>query len=173
MKLDGFPLKREDRYGAYLWWPEDGNDWIHPYDVPIAMDNIPGNLVFRRSDLDQDYSLIAHGSLKIRVRPTLWYPIEFEGFNVGDFVEVCSHCGKNQPLVASIIFMRWNKNSKRIEYSLEKSGRQIPQSFHASDLQHADRLNRIPVKPSQKLVIEPPKEQPMQTPSKPSTFIAD
>ena len=29
-------LKTDPKYGVYPWWPEDGNDWLHPDDVATA-----------------------------------------------------------------------------------------------------------------------------------------
>lgn len=158
MNIKGFPLKREPRYGAYLWWPEEGKDWIHPNDAPIAEDYIPGSLVFCRTDLDEDFSIIRHGEIEIRVRPTLWYPIKYENYDVNDFVEVCSMCGQNQPLIATIAAMRWNSNAKIIEYSLVKAGKEIPRVFHAGDLQPAERLSRLPVHREKQLRVIPPKD---------------
>lgn len=147
-------LKRPDKYGVYNWWPEEGVDWIHPYDLPKAKDHIPSNLVFRKSDHDEQYSLLSHGELKIRVKPTLWLPVKFEGLNVGDFVEVKSEFGKNEPMVAVIHQMTWDDHKQQIEYQLSKAGRLVPRVFACSSLVHVDRLNRLPVKPTVKIVRE-------------------
>ena len=143
MYVDDQLLSREDAYGVYRWWPEDGADWIHPYDVPKAEDLIPSSRVLRRSDFDQQYSLLSYGDLSIRVRPTLWLPVPFEGFDVGDVVEVCSHLGKNEPFISRIEEMNWNEKANRIEYQLQRIGRSKPHRVYlASDLQQVETLHR-------------------------------
>jgi len=137
------PLKRDDAYGVYRWWPEEGQDWIHPYDVPKAEDLIPSSRVLRRSDFDRQYSLLSYGELSIRVRPTLWLPVGHEGFSIGDVVEVCSQLGKNEPFITRIKEMNWNDNEKRIEYQVTRIGRsKLRRLFLAADLQHVKRLHR-------------------------------
>lgn len=137
------PLKREDTYGVYRWWPAEGNDWIHPYDVPKAEDLIPSNRVLRRSDFDRQYSLLSYGELSIRVRPTMWLPVAYEGFSIGDVVEVCSQMGKNDPFITRIKEMNWNENAKRIEYQVTRIGRsKLRRVYLAADLQHVERLRR-------------------------------
>ena len=42
------PLKTDPKYGYFPWWPQDGNDWLHPDDVAIARSMIPSNRMFRR-----------------------------------------------------------------------------------------------------------------------------
>ena len=144
-------LKRPDQYGVYLWWPEEGTEWVHPYDVPKALDHIPSNTVFRKSEFDEEYSLISSGDLRIRVKPALWLPIAFEGFNIDDFVEVKSEFGRNEAFVAVVCEMKWQTWQQRIEYRLARAGRRLPKTYLAKSLRHADRLNRVPVRPAVKI----------------------
>ena len=145
-------LKRADQYGVFLWWPNEGTEWIHPYDIPIALDHIPSTTVFRKSDFDEEYDQISCGDIKIRVKPALWFPVPFEGFSIGDFVEVKSEFGRNEPFVASICEMQWHVKNQQIEYRLSKAGRRIPKKYLSSNFKHVDRLDRIPVRPSIKIV---------------------
>ena len=41
--------------GAYLVWPCEGMDWIHPEDVEQAEKWIPSTRVFRRRSFDSEY----------------------------------------------------------------------------------------------------------------------
>ena len=35
------PLKTDPKYGHYPWWPEDGDQWVHPEDIELARSMIP------------------------------------------------------------------------------------------------------------------------------------
>ena len=134
------PLKRPVAYGVYPWWPENGTEWIHPHDVPKAQELIPSDRVLRRSELDRDFSTLQYGKLTVRVRATMWLPIDHEGFDIDDTVEVCSRMGKNEPFVGIIEEMFWNDREKKIEYQVSRNHRPIARRFSAIDLQHVHSL---------------------------------
>jgi hypothetical protein len=135
------PLKPEPKYGACLWWPENGTDWIHPHDVPKAEDFVPGHRVMLRTYYDDEYSLLTYGDLTVRVRPVMWLPVDFEGFKVGDVVETRSHMGRNEAFVATIHEMTWNDREKRIEYGLARSGRIEHRKYLSDDIMHTEKLD--------------------------------
>jgi hypothetical protein len=142
-------LKRPPTYGVFRWWPENGESWIHPFDIGIVRRLVPGTRVFRREDLDEKWLLVAYGNIRFRVRSTIWYEVEFEGFNIGDYVEVKSRMGKADPFVGYVRHMNWNHRYKRIEYTLDRSDITQVRAYVAEDLTIVD-----PIQPGEELRIE-------------------
>lgn len=143
MYSENAPLKRPDEYGVYLWWPHKGTQWIHPHDVPKAEEFVPGSRVLRRSDLDRTYSLLAYGDLTFRVRPAMWQPVDYEGYDIGDLIEVKSNFGIREPFIAEIEEMLWNLNTKRIEYMVRRGGRNTLRSYLSEEIQFAERIELL------------------------------
>ncbi|MGI9517568.1 MAG: DUF6960 family protein [Pirellulaceae bacterium] len=134
------PLKRPPVYGVFRWWPEDGEEWIHPFDIGIVRQLVPGNRVFRREDLDDDYLLISYGDIQFRVHSTIWYEIDYEGFDVGDNVEIKSRMGQADPFIGRIKDMFWNHRYKQIEYYLYRNEAIQVRAYEAADLMPADAI---------------------------------
>jgi hypothetical protein len=120
--------------GAYLVWPSEGMDWIHPEDVEQAEKWIPSSRVFRRDSFDGEYYRLWYGEQSIRVKPTMWRRVDDEGFSVGEQVEVLSHFFENEPTIGVISEIRFEKSSNRIVYTIESREMPIPRPFVASDL---------------------------------------
>ena len=134
-------LKTDPKYGVYPWWPEDGDDWVHPEDVATARRMIPGWRVFRRDGRVGPYVVLHYGDVRLRVRPTLWIKIRSEGLDIGDWVEVKSRGKKNTARTGTICEMLYNPWSKRLVYRILEHGLPIETLYHAEDLQ--------PVEPTQ------------------------
>jgi hypothetical protein len=138
-------LKRPPKFGVCLWWP-DQQPWIHPQDTELAEAFIPGRRVFRRdecenvSDQQLGYSRLSYGDVQLRVLPAVWMELRFEGFELGDLVEIKSQNGKLRPGIAEISEIQWNRHQKFIEYTLKRNGRPINRTFSASDIQPVTRL---------------------------------
>ncbi|MCH2181635.1 MAG: hypothetical protein MK108_06475 [Mariniblastus sp.] len=140
-------LRRPPRYGVYLWWPEEGFDWVHPDDVELAFALIPSKRVFCRQDDEAPYSLLRYGKQSIRVKPTMWYEVESEGYELDDLVEVKSKMGKLKPMVATIADIFWNRHDRKIDYFLHSAGRRLERAYRGDDLQMVPVLNQpIPVR---------------------------
>ena len=128
------PLKRPPSYGIYRWWPEDGENWVHPFDIGIVRQLIPGNRVFRREDLDHEFLLVSYGDIRFRVKSTIWFEVAYEGFDVGDHVEIKSRMGKAEPFIGRIKEMIWNQRYARVDYYLFRSEAIQVKAYHADDL---------------------------------------
>ena len=137
------PLKRPARYGIYRWWPEEGEDWIHPYDIGIVRQMIPGLRVFRREDLDDDWELVSYGDIQFRVKPTIWLQVAHEGFNVGDYVEIKSRMGQAQAFMGRIKESVWNQRYACIEYYLYRSDKIQTKAYHKADLNPASAIQKF------------------------------
>jgi hypothetical protein len=137
------PLKRPAAYGVYRWWPEDGEDWVHPFDIGIVRQLVPGLRVFRREDLDDQYLLVSYGNIRFRVKSTIWFEVDFEGFNVGDYVEIRSRMGKAEPFIGRVKEMIWNQRKGRIEYYVYRSRQIQVRAYHAADLSPADAIETV------------------------------
>lgn len=132
------PLKTDPKYGCYPWWPEDGDDWLHPEDVATARQMIPSDRVFRRDGRSGDYLLMHYGDVTLRVRRTLWLEVRPEGFEIGDWVEVLSRGMKNTPRTGTICEMFWDQGEQTIRYQILENDQPIESLYTRADLRHVD-----------------------------------
>lgn len=135
-------LQTPDRFGVYLWWPEEGTDWIHPDDVDLACKLIPSRRIFQRLVGDDGWSCLIYGESSIRVKPTLWLEVESDGYLVGDRVEIRSRLGQQRPAIATIEEMYWNRELKLVEYILATNQTVLPMPFQFADIQPAFKLDK-------------------------------
>ena len=136
-----FQLQVPDRFGVYLWWPQDGTDWIHPDDVDLTSQLIPSRRIFQRIREDETWSRLVYGECSIRVKPTLWLEVETDGYLVGDRVEIRSRMGQQRPAIATIEDIFWNRQQKVVEYFLATNGTVLPLPFQFADIQPAFKLD--------------------------------
>ena len=97
------PLKTDPKHGYYPWWPEDGDDWVHPEDVAAARRMIPSTRIWRRDGAagrQGEYVVMHYGETRLRVRRTLWREAPYEGLDLGDWVEVRPRGLTNEPHTA-------------------------------------------------------------------------
>ncbi len=132
------PLKTDPKYGYFPWWPEDGDEWVHPADVALAREMIPSNRIFRRDGVDDEYVLMHYGDVTLRVRRTLWQEVPHEGIEMGDWVEVLGRGMLNEPRVGVIREMLWDERAGAIRYQIEEAGRLIEQLYAREDLRHVE-----------------------------------
>lgn len=132
-------MKTDPKYGHYPWWPENGNDWVHPEDVELARSLIPSERVFRRDGEQGPYVVLHYGDLNLRVKRTLWMEVESEGFEVGDFVEVLSRGNLNTPRTCVIRDVLWDDHERGLRYLVAEGDVPIPNRYAADDLRHAER----------------------------------
>ncbi|MCC6491950.1 MAG: hypothetical protein IT424_02895 [Pirellulales bacterium] len=133
------PLKTDPKFGHYPWWPEDGDAWVHPEDVPVARTIIPSARIFRQEGQWGDYVVLHYGELRLRVKRTLWQEVAYEGFNVGDWVEVMSRGQSNTFRTGVIREMIWDPHSHGIRYYIAEQAQPIPNAYQAEDLRHIEK----------------------------------
>lgn len=141
-------MKTDPRYGYYPWWPEDGNDWLHPEDVELARRLIPSTRIFRRDGERGQFVVLHYGDLCLRVRRTLWQEVDSEGFELGDWVEVLSRGYRNTPRTGTIREMLWDGPSRGIRYQVLENDQPIAKLYSAEDLRHVEPTELSPVDPS-------------------------
>jgi hypothetical protein len=132
------PLKIDPKYGCFLRWPQDGNDWLHPNDVALARKMIPSQRIFRRDGQEGDFHCLHYGNIMIRARPALWQEVSHEGFDVGDWIEVLSHGMRNEPRTGLIREMLWDEREQAIRYQILENDVPIADLYAREDLQHVD-----------------------------------
>jgi hypothetical protein len=120
--------------GVYLFWPEEGTDWIHPDDLSIVEGWIPSTRVFRRHSYDGVYYRLQYGVDVLRVKPTLWLKVADEGFWVGDQVEVRGLLMDREPCIATISEMTFDRVTSRILYQLIHREMPLPNTYTSDDL---------------------------------------
>jgi hypothetical protein len=131
-------MKDPHEYGIYKWWPEEGEEAFHPDDVQEAHRLVPSDRVWLREGIEDEYVVLRYGEQRLRVKPTLYEPIDGEGFDVGDWVEVKSRVGQNKPRTGVIREMRWHQHDKAIQYYIQQAGNKIPRPYKAEDLRHVE-----------------------------------
>ena len=139
------PLKTDPKYGYFPWWPEDGDDWVHPEDVAIARSLIPSGRIFRRDGDRGDFVVMYYGEIRLRVRPKLWQEVEPEGFELGDWVEVLSLGMRNEPRTGVIRDVMWDTDARGIRYFIRENELPIAEHYAADELRHVkptEPLNR-------------------------------
>lgn len=134
------PLKTEPKFGYFPWWPQDGDDWLHPDDVALARTMIPSQRVFCRDGSEGDYLLLHYGIVTLRAHRTLWQEVPHEGFNIGDCVEVLSRGLRNESRTGVIREMLWNDHHRAIGYLISDNDVPVPDIFTRDDLQHVERV---------------------------------
>jgi hypothetical protein len=149
-------LKTDPKYGFYPWWPEDGDDWVHPEDVATARHTIPSPRVFRRDGEHGPFVTLHYGRLQLRVKPTMWQEVPWEGYDVGSWVEVLSRGQKNTPRTGVIREMEWEPRSRSMRYYIEEAGHPIPNAYTAEDLRHVEPVLPLGDPAAAMPVIEPP-----------------
>jgi len=132
-------MRTEPTYRVYPWWPADGDAWVHPDDVRLARRLIPSTRVFRRVGREGAYLVLSYGKHRLRVKPTLRKAVPGDGLDVGDRVEVCSHNGRNRPLVGTIGDMRWNARYGVIQYRVRSRNMTLARRYTIDDLRPVGR----------------------------------
>jgi hypothetical protein len=143
-------LKVDPKYGFYPWWPEDGDEWLHPEDAELARGLIPSPRVFRRDGEHGPFVVLHYGDLRLRVRRTLWQEVPAEGFEIGDMVEVLSRGMKNTPRTGVIREVHWEPRARAMRYQISENDLPIAKLYSAEDLRHVESPS-----PREEVVIQP------------------
>ena len=130
------PLKTDPKYGYFPWWPEDGDEWVHPEDVSVARALVPSGRIFRRDGDRGDFVVMHYGEIRLRVRPKLWQEVEPEGFEIGDWVEVLSLGMQNEPRTGVIRDVMWDTDVRGIRYFIRENDVPIAEPYAAEELRH-------------------------------------
>ena len=116
-------------YGCFLRWPQDGQSFIHPDDVSIALQVVPSNRVLRREVFDGTYYHYSYGKLRFRLRPCMWLKLENEGIDIGDQVETVGAGLKRELFVAQIWGMYYVRRKGCILYRLRRGNQKVPNLY--------------------------------------------
>lgn len=131
-------------YGTFTHWPDQGRTLIHPDDIILATNVIPSSRVFRRFRFDGVFYHYHYGDdVTFRIRPCMWLKLDFEGFDVGDQVEVSGLGMIREPFIARIVEMRFDKRNRRIEYTLDQAGKLQPRAYLAEELIQLTNKSRL------------------------------
>lgn len=131
-------LKPTAKYGFYPRWPEDGDAWVHPEDAALARTLLPGPQVFRREGEFAPFATLHYGEVRLRVKPAMWQEVEWEGLDMGDWVEVLSRGMQNTPRTGVICEMEFDARNGSLRYQIREVDQQIPNWYAASDLRRVD-----------------------------------
>src|SRR6056297_2020564 len=121
-------------YGCIPRWPVDGQAFIHPADVTIALRCFPSERVLRRERFDGTFYHFRYGRIRFRLRPMLWLKVQPEGIDVGDTVETVGVGMERELFVAKVWGMHYVRRKGRILYRLRRSDSVIPNLYTADQL---------------------------------------
>jgi len=142
-------LKLLTKHGVFLWGNDQLHNWVHPQDLELASQLIPGYRIFRRvpcrgqEDHDKGYAEIFYGDQSLRILPIVWLEVTPEGFTIGDRVEILSDQGKRQPGLATIKEMCWNRYAQQIEYTLIGNELVFRRVYSNDQMRHAMKLKHF------------------------------
>lgn len=140
-------------YGVFLQWPHPGIEWIHPEDVEAAERVIPSNRVFRREAYEAPYYRYRYGDLVLRLKPSMWLPLEGEGFDIGDQVETVGVGMQQDLFVARIRQRRYDRRRQVIYYRLQRGDQILSEKFEASKMRLL--TEKVELRPAEQITIEP------------------
>lgn len=121
-------------YGCIARWPQDGQGFIHPDDVPVATRCFPSERVLHREHFDGVYYHYSYGSVRFRLRPTMWLKVKPDGIDMGDMVETIGIGLERELFVAQVWGMYFVRRKGCILYRLRKADTTIPRLFSAAQL---------------------------------------
>lgn len=119
-------------YGIIIRWPEDGQDFIHPSDLQVALKCIPSERLLRRESFDGEYYRYRYGKATFRLRPIMWRTIAHEGIDVGDEVEIIGLGMEREKFVAHVWGMHYIRRRSQIVYRLRRADR-VMQKLYTID----------------------------------------
>ena len=121
-------------YGCIHRWPQDGQGFIHPDDVPIATRCFPSERVLRRDRFDGTYYHYSYGEIRFRLRPSMWLQVDSDGIDIGDSIETTGLAMERELFVAQVWGMYYIRRKGCILYRLRKGDSMVPQLYPASHL---------------------------------------
>jgi len=74
------------------------------------------------------------------VKRTLWQEVDWEGFDIGDWVEVLSRGKLNTPRTGTIRENHWDSRRRCMMYQLRENDQLLVKFYTADDLRHVDAL---------------------------------
>ena len=121
-------------YGCIPRWPQDGQGFIHPDDVPVATRCFPSERVLRRDHFDGVYYHYSYGSVRFRLRPTMWLKVKSDGIDIGDMVETIGLGLERELLVAQVWGMYFIRRKGCILYRLRRGDTKVANLYSAGQL---------------------------------------
>jgi hypothetical protein len=82
--------------------------------------------------------VLRYGDVRLRVKPAMWQEVAWEGFDMGDWVEVLSRGMHNTPRTGVICEMEFDVRENALRYQVREVDQQIPNWYYASDLRRVD-----------------------------------
>lgn len=131
-------IKLTPKYGYFPRWPEDGDAWVHPEDAALARSLLPSPRVFRRDGEFAPFAVLHYGDIRLRVKPAMWQEVAWEGFELGDWVEVLSRGMQHTSRTGVICEMEFDVRNSALRYQIREVDQQIPTWYAASDLRPVD-----------------------------------
>ena len=121
-------------FGCFTRWPENGQGFIHPEDVPVVTKLIPSERVLKRLSFDGVYYHYRYGRLQFRLRPAMWLSVRSEGIEIGDQVETIGLGMERDRFVARVWGMYYVARKGCILYRLRRAEQVVPNLYTGGNL---------------------------------------
>lgn len=138
MLLPTFP-----NYGCFLRWPENGQGFIHPDDVPVVSRLLPSPRVLKRVSFDDTFYHYRYGKQRFRLRPAMWLPVSSDGIDIGDQVETKGIGLERERFVAIVWGMYYIARKGCILYRLRRRDRVVPDLYAAHQMKVLTNKARV------------------------------
>lgn len=113
------------------WFPEHGNDKVHPDDREFFGAGVQGHVVPLVSQ-EEAWQIISLAGCNVRVNPTLLRQCNEPDFKVGDAVETIPPRTKR---LGKIFAVTWHFKNKQHLYHINCNGKKITTHYVSSELQ--------------------------------------
>lgn len=130
-------------YGCIVRWPHEGQGFIHPDDVAIATRCFPSERVLRRDRFDGVYYHYSYGTVRFRLRPSMWLKVAYDGIDIGDTVETTGLGMERDLFVAQVWGMYYVQRKGCILYRLRRGDVTVPNLYFADQLRILNDKSKI------------------------------
>lgn len=136
----------------FQWWhpsirPDKSNDnyWdsmIHKDDLQIAYDNKFKSNIFCVTGQEKEFIVLKQGDSSLRVKNECLTHINYEGFYLGDKINVLSKNEKNIVHVGYIENLSYHFKEKRLSYFLtDLDNKKLTKRYFSDDIEKANVAN--------------------------------
>jgi hypothetical protein len=130
-------------FGIIPRWPVDGQDFIHPDDVAVAVRCFPSERVLRRESFDGTYYHYTYGNARFRLTPVMWLKVDHEGIDIGDQVETIGSGLERELFVATVWGMHYVQRKGCIVYRLRRGDQIVPRLYTQNQLKQLTDKNTV------------------------------
>jgi hypothetical protein len=124
------PSNEHPRWGLYPWFPEHGEEYVHPEDVNAFRLLFPYGKAFAVLAEEDSYVVLQYGNARFRVKPDLLKPISAPANSFGEKVRVVSH---GEDVTGTVSDIQWHFERAEPYYLLMINGKRSKKRYWKVD----------------------------------------